>query len=78
MIKLTMEDWLHEPVSMYFLRKGEKSVQGERQFIFPPGNFFSIFIEQTQNSLRNSRQVTSADNEVHIIYLCHREQVSEN
>lgn len=78
MIKLTMEDWLREPVSMYFLKKGEQSMQGERWFIFPPGNFFSIFIEQTQNSLRNLRQVTSADNKAYIIYLCNTEQLPAN
>lgn len=53
-------------MNLYFLSKGEKSMQREWQFIFRPGNFFSIFIEQTQNSLRNSRQVSSADNKAHI------------
>lgn len=77
MIKLTMEDWLREPLSVYFLKKGEKSMQGERWFIFPPGNF-SIFMDQTQNSLRNSRQVTLADNKVPFIYLHNAEQFSEN
>lgn len=75
MIKLTMEDRLREHV--FFKERGE--IYARRKAIhFPPGNFFSICIEQTQNSLRNSGQVTSSDNKARIIYLCNREQLSKN